>query len=169
MSRQLLILRHAKSDWNSTASSDFDRPLSKRGKSDAPRIGNYLKEHDLVPDYVVASPAKRARQTAMAVCEQMGIEQSDIHYVADLYLASLQDFIALLDGIDEQVQRLMLVSHNPGVDELLLYLVDDEPEYTQAGKLMTTAACAVLDMPDNWKQGLHHRAHLQQLLRPKDI
>ena len=72
MSRELLILRHAKSAWDTSAATDFERPLAKRGRRDAPRVGRFLLDQGLIPDYVVSSPAERAKQTVIGVCEQLG-------------------------------------------------------------------------------------------------
>ena len=67
MPRELLILRHAKSAWDTNAPSDFERPLAKRGRRAAPRVGRWLEEQGLIPDHVVSSPAERAKQTVIAV------------------------------------------------------------------------------------------------------
>jgi phosphohistidine phosphatase SixA len=85
MSRELLILRHAKSAWNTDAASDFERPLAKRGKKAAPRVGRFLLQQGLVPDFVVSSPAMRARQTVIAVCGQMDINPDQISWDDRIY------------------------------------------------------------------------------------
>ena len=73
MSHRLLLLRHAKSDWDTDAGSDIERPLAKRGRRDAPRIGEWLRERpELHPERVIASPAERARETAVLVLETIG-------------------------------------------------------------------------------------------------
>ena len=77
MPRELQLLRHAKSDWETGALNDFDRPLAKRGLNQAPGIGTWLLEEDLVPDLVLSSPAQRAKETALLVCAAM--ELSLIH------------------------------------------------------------------------------------------
>ena len=167
--RQLMILRHAKSDWQSDANSDFDRPLAKRGKKDAPRVGSYLAKHNLTPDYVIASPAKRTKQTAKLVCEAMKIPSTQCHFDEAIYLASLDTLLSVLAIIPESANRVMLIGHNPGMDELLLYLAKQKPPRTDSGKLMTTAACALLDIPGEWKALVPHCAELKQLIRPKEL
>ena len=77
MSRELLVLRHAKSAWDTNAPSDFERPLAKRGRRAAPRVGRWLEEQGLIPDHVVSSPAERAKQTVIAVCQALGIDGAD--------------------------------------------------------------------------------------------
>lgn len=162
-------MRHAKSDWHSNASSDFDRPLNKRGKNDANRMGKYLLLEGFVPDQVIASPACRASQTVRRACEQMGIDEDAIHYEDSLYLAGVEKMLSILAGIGHKVGRLMLVSHNPGVDDLLRYLCKTEPAYNGDGKLMTTAACAIIDLPDNWQEDLYHCGILVNLARPREL
>lgn len=169
MTNQLMILRHAKSDWNSNAKSDFDRPLNKRGKADAPRLGQYLARHRLVPDLVLTSPAKRAQKTARLVCEQMNVPASHICFNESMYLADLNDLLGVLHTLPESARRVMLVGHNPGIDELLQYLVKERPPRTDKGKIMTTAACAILNMLSGWDQLSPHMAQLEALIRPKEI
>ena len=72
--KALLILRHAKSSWKEPLLADYDRPVNKRGKHDAPRVGQFLQEHGLVPDRIISSTAKRARKTAQAVAKTSGYD-----------------------------------------------------------------------------------------------
>jgi len=166
MPHELIILRHAKSDWDSGASSDFERPLSKRGKRDAPRVGQWLKEQDLVPDYVISSPAKRAKKTALAMCEALAIPRKQLHFDERIYLADRETLLQVISAIPSKVRRLMLVGHNPGLDELLLYLSEIEPSYTATGKLLTTAAVACLLLPHDWSRLERASAELRLLVRP---
>ena len=78
MGRQLILLRHAKSSWDSGAKRDFDRPLNKRGLRNAPRMGRWLKEKGLVPDHIVSSPAKRAEFTVNAVIGELGLTKDGV-------------------------------------------------------------------------------------------
>lgn len=167
--RQLIIMRHAKSDWHSNAGSDFDRPLNKRGEKDAPRMGQYLLDKGFVPDEVIASPARRARQTARKACREMGIDEDAIQYADSLYLCGVEEMLGVMANADSLLKRLMLVSHNPAVDELLHYLCNNDLPYNSDGKLMTTAACAIIELPDNWQQALHRRGKLLELVRPREI
>ena len=162
-------MRHAKSDWQSDASNDFDRPLAKRGKKDAPRMAQYLTTQQLIPDYIIASSSKRTKQTAKLVCETMALADTQLHFDKTIYLASLDTLLSVLATIPEQVKRVMLIGHNPGLDELLLYLSKQKPPYTDNGKLMTTAACALLDMPEDWNALAAHCAELKKLIRPKEL
>ena len=86
--RRLLIMRHAKSDWGTPGEPDFDRPLAKRGQRDAPRMGEWLRAQGLVPDLVLASPARRAQETASKVCKVLDIEKQSIQWEPRIYDAT---------------------------------------------------------------------------------
>lgn len=116
--KTLLILRHAKSSWSDASLSDHDRPLNKRGKRDAPKIGNLLRENELAPDLIVSSSARRALKTAEAVaaaCEFDG----QIIATRDLYHADPESYFSALRQLGGQNDVVMVVGHNPGIEELL--------------------------------------------------
>jgi len=150
MSRELLILRHAKSDWDAGASSDFERPLAKRGKKDAPRVGEWLFREGLVPDLVISSPAERARQTAVKVCKSMDYKKKKIQWKKQLYEASLDRLLRLLAGCPPAAQTVLVVGHNPGLEDLVSYLAGDDLEEPADRKLLPTATLARLEMPNDW-------------------
>ena len=168
MPRELLILRHAKSDWTDGAADDFDRPLSGRGRRDAPRVGVWLKHAGLVPDQVLSSPARRARQTASAVCKALGIPKAAITWDPAIYEASRAGLLGVLAGCPPTADRVLLIGHNPGLEDLLLYLTNEPPPPTPDGKLLTTAALARLAMPDDWQGALAGTAALLTLVRPHE-
>ncbi len=123
--KTLLILRHAKSSWKDDDLADHDRPLNKRGKRDAPRIGRRLRESQLAPELIVSSTAKRARKTASSVAEACAYE-GVLELDGSLYLASPSQYILVLRRVPEQVQRVLVVGHNPGAEELLAQLTGQE-------------------------------------------
>ena len=153
MSRQLLILRHAKSAWDTDAPTDFERPLAKRGKKDAPRVGRWLRQQGLIPDYVVASPAERAKQTTNKVCRELGVKKNQVKWEPRIYEGDTQDLLKVLADCPQKAKTVMLVGHNPGLEFLVEYLCKEKdlPEPAD-GKLLPTAAVAHLRMPTNWKQ-----------------
>lgn len=113
--KTLLIIRHAKSSWSSAEISDFDRPLNERGKRDAPAMAERLIKANVSIDRFVSSPAKRARQTAAIFIEAFGKEVNDIHFIPELYHASLTNFKKVVTGLDDQDNAVALFSHNPGI------------------------------------------------------
>lgn len=168
MSRELLILRHAKSDWGADASSDFERPLAKRGKKDAPRVGEWLYREGLVPDLVISSPAQRAKQTAEKVCKTMDYKKKKIKWEKAIYEAGVTDLLRVLTSCPADAGTILLVGHNPGLEDLVLYLVGDEAEEPADGKLLPTATVARLEMPDKWDTLESGCAQLIAITRPRN-
>lgn len=169
MPRELLILRHAKSDWDSNADKDFDRPLAKRGKNDAPRIGAWMYREGLIPDHVVSSPAERARQTAAKVCKTLEIKKNDIVWDSAVYEASLEDLLGVLSRCPDGVSTILLVGHNPGLEELVRFLTADDIDEPPDGKLLPTASLARLEMLADWRSLEAGCAHLVSLTRPRHL
>ncbi len=148
MHKELLLLRHGKSDWN-THKTDFYRPLKKRGRINAKQMGKWLIYKDLLPEIIISSPATRAMKTAELACKAMGCSAQIIKAEASLYLAGEADFLHILANIPEQLRRVMLVGHNPGLEDLLLHLVPTIPVPAD-GKLFPTASIAYLQLNSNW-------------------
>ncbi|MFN2234227.1 MAG: SixA phosphatase family protein [Anaerolineales bacterium] len=141
----ILILRHAKSSWKETGISDHSRPLNRRGKKDAPRMGQVLFEEDLVPDIILSSTARRARDTSGMVAESSGFE-GDIHYLESFYHAWPSDYLDALRNLSGDIKIAMIVGHNPGVETLLEMLTGEDER-------LPTAALALIQLPiDNWSQ-----------------
>jgi phosphohistidine phosphatase len=160
--KTLLLLRHAKSSWNQPELKDHDRPLNKRGKKEAPKVGRYLKENDLVPDLILSSTARRARDTAQAVADESGFA-GEIDFYQDLYLSETDCYLDILRRLPDDARRVLIVGHNPDLEELLTLLTD-------ATQHMTTAALAQVDLPiSNWQE-LNEAAdgRLQSLWSPRE-
>jgi len=121
--KTILILRHAKSDWGDPSLVDFDRPLAKRGRKDAPRMGQVLVQFDCVPDKILASPAERAKQTTELVAEACGYRKS-IQWEAGFYGGGSEDLIGALRRLPNTVEWAMLVGHNPTLEETVADLLD---------------------------------------------
>ena len=119
--KTLLILRHAKSSWKDTQWDDHDRPLNKRGKHDAPRVGQWIQQRQLQPDLIISSTAKRAVKTAIRVARECGC-QDVIQQRESLYLAPPDACLDELRTLDETVSRVLLVGHNPGLEQLVALL-----------------------------------------------
>jgi phosphohistidine phosphatase len=143
--KTLLVLRHAKSSWKVTGISDHARPLNKRGKKAAPRMGQLLFEEDLVPDVILSSSALRARQTADLVAEASGFD-GEVVYLDDFYHAWPSDYLDALRTLSEDINLAMILGHNPGM-ELLLEMLTGEYER------FPTAALALIQLPiATWSQ-----------------
>lgn len=123
--KTVLILRHAKSDWGTPGQADFDRPLAKRGLEDAPRMGQMLALFKAVPQRILASPAKRARQTTEMVAQACGYKDS-IQWEDSFYEGGSADLIEALRRLPANLERVLLVGHNPILEETVLSLCTTE-------------------------------------------
>jgi phosphohistidine phosphatase len=165
---ELMLMRHAKSDWHSHT-ADIDRPLNGRGSRDAVRMGAYLKQHDLVPDKLIVSAAQRTRQTAALLLENLPATEEHIIVDRELYLSDAETMCELIEAYATENQRLLLLAHNPGMDDLVSYLASAAPPLSDNGKLMTTCAVACFRLDSLEALERPGRADLLHLLRPKEI
>jgi len=168
MTRELMLLRHGKSSWKDPSLEDYDRPLKKRGIAASKKIGRYLVHYQLRPDLILSSTAARAEETAILVCGEMGITQRHIHWHRKLYHAHVHTLLEFLSECEPET-RVLLIGHNPGLEELLGYLCADRLPKPDDDKLLPTAALARLDMPDNWRGLGHGSARLIEIVRPKEL
>lgn len=162
--KKLLLMRHGKSDWDSSVTRDFDRPLARRGYEDVPRMARWLRKQFGVAECWISSPARRAATTADLLAEHCGFNSTDIIPVDEIYEASHHDLRAVIEAYAGEATSLLLVGHNPGLEALLAYLLPEEPPRSPSGKLMTTAAIAVLEC-DGWdlQRGSCRLLHCQRL------
>ena len=143
--KTLLILRHAKSSWKHDNLADHDRPLKKRGEQAAALMGELIRKHDLTPQRIITSTAKRALTTAKLVAEACHYEERIIATRA-FYGADPDDFVDVLRTLDDADERVMIVGHNPDLEMLLESL-------TGAMESLPTAALAQVALPINaWKE-----------------
>ena len=161
--KTLLILRHAKSSWNNAQLTDYERPLNKRGKQDAPRMGKLLRQEDLVPDLIITSSAERALATAEAVALASGYEE-EIRATRSLYHADPAAYVDVLSQLDDSHERVMVVGHNPGMEELV-------EELTGAWEVLPTAALVQVSLPvTHWRELAEGvTGELVNLWRPKEL
>ena len=140
--RTLMLLRHAKSDWNAPTEGDFARPLNRRGRKTAAIMATQVAALALPPQVIIASPAVRAMRTAEAVAEALdGVE---VKPEEALYGAAPADMLTLIHRLPKDVSCVMLVGHNPGMEELVHELGSD-PDL-----LMKTCTLAVFECDGGW-------------------
>lgn len=161
--KQLLVLRHAKSSWKDESLRDFDRPLNKRGKKDAPRMGELLANLDLRPDLIITSAATRARLTAEAVADNSGYD-GDIEATRALYMAMPDDYVAVLNQVADLNSLVMVVGHNPGIEDFVHDLAG-------GWERMPTAALAHIELEiETWKSlDLDTPGKLLNIWLPKEL
>lgn len=160
--KTLYLLRHAKSSWESLTQVDFERPLNKRGCRVAPLIGEFMRDQHFVPDFIVSSPALRARQTAEMVKDAAGFA-TEITFDARIYEASAKDLLFVLNEMFVAANKLLLVGHNPGIEDLIKVLTGET-------RAMVTAALAEIELQiDDWKNIYQADGKLRSLFEPKEI
>lgn len=166
--KTLLVLRHGKSDWT-TGEDDFDRPLVSRGRLGSRKMGAWIKHRKLRPDAVVSSPAARARETTEAACEAMGVSAKRIRWDERIYAAPTEFLLAALADCPKGAQRVMLVGHNPGLEDLVEYLTEGEVEIPADGKILPTSALAQLEILADWRDLVRGCATLISVTRPGQV
>jgi phosphohistidine phosphatase len=144
----LLLVRHAKSDWDDTSLKDFDRPLNERGKTDAPKMAHRLLDKNISIDALIASPAKRAKKTARLFAEVYKKSEEEIIYKPELYLAGLDVFYTVVASTNNKFNTIAIFSHNPGITEFAYILT---PGSTPMTGIPTCGIFAVCLHSDNWK------------------
>jgi phosphohistidine phosphatase len=161
--KALLVMRHAKSSWKNPSLDDHDRPLKKRGRRAAPRMGGLLLSENLVPDGVLCSTAVRAVETAQLVIGACGY-RGRVNALRELYLAVPEVYIDALREHSGSAERVLLVGHNPGLEQLVEGLSGRAVE-------LPTAALVSLRLPiDNWgATRLDGRGELVQSWTPKRL
>ena len=159
----LHLLRHAKSSWKDSDLDDHDRPLNGRGKRDAPRMGQLLKDEQVIPDFILTSSAKRCRKTAEHVIHASGY-RGETRITGGLYEADASKLSELIAGLPDNCVRVLVIAHNPGLEELLEQL-------TARYAPLTTAALALVELPlEHWRDfGPATRGELKQLCQPLEL
>jgi phosphohistidine phosphatase len=116
--KTLYLLRHAKSSWDFSDLSDHDRPLNKRGRTDAPLMGRELLSREVQPDLIVSSSAVRALTTATLVARELEYDLDHIKINGDIYGADCPELVRIITEMPEDVNTLLLVGHNPTITEV---------------------------------------------------
>lgn len=162
MSKRLIIMRHAKSSWTSGAATDHQRPLNKRGRRAAPRVGARLRELGWIPDLVIASDSQRTRET----WQRMQAEFPDPiaeQFSSAFYHGGLTAITDACTTLTEDISTLLLLGHNPGWEYAVAEL---SGQWIQ----MTTANAALLESDaEDWAEAMEENWILVEVLRPKEL
>ncbi|WP_346838132.1 histidine phosphatase family protein [Microbulbifer sp. SAOS-129_SWC] len=127
--KKLTLIRHAKSSWADPALNDFERPLNKRGQRDLPamarRVRDFYADAGLVPDRLLTSGALRALTTARALADALQLGSEQVLVQPELYAASCEALLQQLQRQSDRWRHLILVAHNPGLEDLACYLTHE--------------------------------------------
>ena len=161
--KTLLLMRHAKSSWKENELKDFDRPLTKKGKKNVPKMGRLIAEEELLPDRIFSSPAVRASQTAEAFVESSGY-MAEVEFIEGYYMGEPAAYTDPLINLPDEVQRVLIIGHNPGLEALLQML-------TGRVESLSTGAIAYLVLPiKHWPElNKDTEGELIQLWAPRDL
>jgi len=163
--KTIYLVRHAKSDWDDPSIRDFDRPLNKRGKNNAPAMGKLLKQQGIIPELVITSTAMRAKTTAELVTAEIGIKPDKMVYEKELYLASAQEIFLLIKETPPEYNSVMVVAHNPGITELLNRLTGGNNFVAN----IPTCGVAELQFEGEWNKLASGKCLLEKFLVPKEV
>lgn len=170
--KRLTLLRHAKSSWDDPVTRDFDRPLNEKGKRAAAIMGKFIKRHDLSFDQVLASPAVRVIETLEQVEPASGLS-FEPQWDRKIYLASSVTLMDVLRGANADADHVLMVGHNPGLEDLIFDLVPDDGSSEARGAVEVkypTAALAELSLDiENWSDIRDSCATLERFTRPRDL
>jgi phosphohistidine phosphatase len=167
----LILLRHAKSSWNSPTTPDRDRPLAPRGLADAPVMGKAMAERGIDPELVLCSSARRTRDTLDLVLPELRVEPKIVYQDA-LYHASAEEMLDMLHAIEPGANRVMLVGHNPEIQIFALDLVGAGAKsfLLRLGAKYPTAGLAVINFESGlWKNVAVKSGTLSLFLTPKEL
>ena len=168
--KTLTLLRHAKSGWDDPALRDFDRALNAKGKRAAAMMGTHLRSGGLAFDHVVASPAVRVVETLAGVESGYGRTLAPV-WDRRIYLASAVTLLDLVHEVPAATERLLLVGHNPGLEDLALWLVpiSEDPLRMALESKYPTATLAEMTFAGDWADLKPGAAQLTKFVRPRDL
>jgi len=160
-----MLLRHAKSSHEDSSLRDYDRPLAERGRRDAPRMGEFVKEVKALPACIISSPAKRARQTTLLFLKAAGIDESLVKWNEDLYYGGARNYLHIIQKAPDEIDNILLVGHNPLLEETVSLLCNEQGSYT--ARMPTTALACIEHPAIKWEQVKPGTARFCWMMIPK--
>ncbi len=168
MDKTLYLLRHAKSSWENPALADHDRPLASRGRRASRVIAQHLRSQGIAPTLVLCSSSARTRETLERISAGLG-KQIEARIEKDLYMASESDLLERLHEVGAGVDSVMLIGHNPGLQELALSLAGKGVDLKRLTEKFPTAALATLAFGGSWAELTTGAAELVAFVTPKEL
>jgi phosphohistidine phosphatase len=168
MVRTLFLLRHAKSSWDDSSLGDHERPLAKRGRRATKVIARHLRSQGIRPGLVLCSSARRTQETLERLTDVL-THDVEVRVERDLYLASAVDLLDRVRLVPAEVGSVLLIGHNPAIQELALSLARPAPEVDPIRQKFPTAALATLIFDGPWEQLSPGAAELTEFVKPRDL
>jgi phosphohistidine phosphatase len=166
--KRVYLLRHAKSSWKASGVPDHDRPLARRGRRAAKAIARHLREQGIEPELVLCSTARRARETLERL--EPALETSLVRFEPELYGASAGALLDRLRAVEDAVESVLLIGHNPGMQMLALDLARPTGDIREIDAKFPTAGLATLEFPGGgWDALAPGSAELVAFVRPRDL
>lgn len=159
----LILMRHAKSNWDSPEQSDHDRPLNARGIWSAKALGDWMRRENLVPDQVLCSSAQRTRDTLAG----LNLNDANVQYLDALYHAGPDRMAGVLAKATGRV--ILMIGHNPGIAEFAGMLVKETPEHMRFWDYPTGSTLVVEFAEDSWTKAATGRGKCTHFVTPPDL
>ncbi|MDR3493487.1 MAG: histidine phosphatase family protein [Ancalomicrobiaceae bacterium] len=168
---RLLLLRHAKSAWDEPDADDYDRPLNTRGRRSAPLMGRHCAQHNLVPQLILCSSARRTRETLAGLLPYFA-DDLDVRLCRDLYMTSAATAFERLKAVSDAAKSVMLIGHNPALQQLAVDLIGSgNPALREEiGDKFPTAALCVIDFDARrWADVTSRTGRIVAFFRPREL
>lgn len=162
--KTLYLIRHGKSSWENMSFQDYERPLLEKGKKRTRKIAGFLSEKKAVPDLIISSHAERAYDTAIIIAKKLGYEKDKIIIDQNLYFCGSQAMENILFGIDDQVNDVMLVGHNPDMTNFANIFLEQKIDY-----LPTSGVVCVRFHTNRWTDIFSVKREIPYVVRPSEI
>jgi phosphohistidine phosphatase len=166
--KTLFLLRHAKSSWDDPGLADHERPLAKRGRRASKVLAEHLRNERIAPELVLCSSSRRTRETLDRIAPALG-DEVRVEVERDLYAASAERLLQHLRKVDDGVGSVMLIGHNPGVEQLAIKLAGDGDKLADLRTKYPTGALARLEFDASWSELEPGSAELVDFVKPKQL
>ncbi|WP_028298584.1 SixA phosphatase family protein [Olivibacter sitiensis] len=162
MSKELFLIRHAKSDWSFDL-TDVERPLNYRGNRDAPVMAKRLKEYGILPQLIITSNALRTKETAAYFVDKLALQEDKVIEDAHIYEAHYETLLMVINDFDNQYDRIAIIGHNPGISVINSYLSGDNS--------FAFPTCGIVHLHfdvDNWQEISQGSGNIKWIDYPKN-
>ncbi len=162
--KTLYFIRHAKSSWDFPQLSDDERPLIEKGIKRTKKLGDFLKEKEILPEIIISSHANRAFHTAQIIAKKIGYKEKNIKVDRSIYSSSIDNIFSVISGIPNSINSLMLFGHNPTFTNLANYFLENKIE-----NLPTSGYACFEFETENWNEISDVKIVKSEIIFPKNL